>query len=181
MKTAALMVGLAMAAGTATAGLFSESESNNTLATANFVGSFGFPGGSVIIDGVISEGDVDWFSFTLTNTASLAVFAGFSTPGADGVMQIVSGADVIAFDDDSGVDLMPSLQIANLAAGTYSVGISGFGDAGAGSVDSDELFDGLGHDEDFAYKLVFGFTVVPAPASVAMLGFGGLVMARRRR
>jgi hypothetical protein len=181
MKTAATLVGLAMVAGAANAGLFTESESNNTLATANFVGSFGFPGGSAIIDGTISQGDVDWFSFTLTNTASLAVFAGFGTAGADGVMQIVSGTDVIAFNDDDGVGNMPALQIDNLAAGTYFVGMSGFGDAFSDSVGSDELFDGGQHTENFAYKLTMGFTVVPSPASVAMLGFGGLAMVRRRR
>lgn len=182
MIKTALFVGVALAAGTAGAGLISETEPNNTLGTADFVGSFGIPGGSVVVDGVVGNNDVDWFSFTLTNTASISVFAAFSgTTGADGVMQIVSGTDVIAFDDDSGVGLMPSLQIENLAAGTYYVGMSGFGDAGSGSVDSDELFDGLGHQENFAYKLVLGFTVVPAPASVAMLGLGGLVAARRRR
>lgn len=178
----ALFVGVALAAGTASAGFVSETESNNTLGTANFVGTFGVPGGSVIVDGVLGNADVDWFSFTLTDTASLSVFAAFSgTSGADGVMQIVSGTDVIAFDDDSGVGLMPSLQLENLAAGTYYIGMSGFGDAGASSVDTDELFDGLGHQENFAYKLVLGFTVVPTPASVAMLGLGGLVATRRRR
>jgi hypothetical protein len=171
-----------MAAGAAHAGLFSEVESNNTLATANSLGSFGIPGGSAIVDGTIGDSDVDWFAFTLTDTASLSVFAAFSgTPGADGVMQIVSGTDVLAFDDDNGVGLMPSLQLENLSAGTYYVGLSGFGDAASGSVDSDELFDGIGHQENFAYKLVLGFTVVPAPSAVAMLGMGGLLAARRRR
>ena len=48
MTKAALIVGLAVAAGTAHAGFFSESEPNNTLATADFVGSYGVPGGSAI-------------------------------------------------------------------------------------------------------------------------------------
>lgn len=182
MIKVALFTGLALAAGAAHAGLISESEPNNTLGTADFVGSFGAPGGSAIVDGSIGNNDVDWFSFTLTDTATLSVFAAYSgTAGADGVMQLVSGTDVIAFDDDSGIGFMPSLQYANLAAGTYYVGLSGFGDAGSGSVDSDELFDGLGHQENFSYKLVLGFTVVPAPASVAMLGFGGVLIVRRRR
>jgi hypothetical protein len=97
-------------------------------------------------------------------------------------MQIATGAgDVIAFDDDSGVGLMPALQIENLAAGTYYIGFSGFGDVDSSSVDSDELADGLGHDENFAYKLSIGFSVVPAPGAMALLGMGGMVMTRRRR
>lgn len=170
-------------AGSAQAGLFAEVESNNTLGTANDLGSFGVPGGSVIIDGSITQGDVDWFQFTLTDTASVSVFAGFSfSSGADGILQVVAdGGDVIAFDDDSGIGFMPALQIADLAAGTYFVGMSGFGDVGSGSVDTDELADGLGHSQDFLYKLNIGFTIVPAPSAMALMGMGGLVMARRRR
>lgn len=171
-----------MIAGTAQAGLFSEVESNNTLGTANDLGSFSAPGGSVIIDGVIEQGDVDWFQFTLTDTASISVFAGFSfSDGADGILQVVAdGGDVIGFDDDSGVGFMPALQIADLAAGTYFVGMSGFGDVGSGSVDSDDLASG-DHSQNFGYKLNIGFTIVPAPSAMALLGMGGLVMTRRRR
>ena len=80
-----------------------------------------------------------------------------------------------------GVAAMPALQLVDLAAGTYYLCFSGFGDAFSGSVDTDELFDGIGHSENFDYKLAVGFSVVPAPASVAMLGLGGLAAARRRR
>jgi hypothetical protein len=88
---------------------------------------------------------------------------------------------VIAFDDDSGLGLMPALQIIDLSAGDYAIALSGFGDVDAFSVDSDELADGLGHDENFGYKLSFGFSVVPNPSSLALLSMGGLVATRRRR
>lgn len=183
MSTKVMLATLAMVAGAASAQFFSEVESNNTLGTANFVGSFGQPGGSVLIDGTITVGDVDWFSFTLTDVASLAVFAGFSnTSSADGVMQLVdSSGVVIAFDDDSGIGFMPALQVASLAAGTYYIGMSGFGDAGISSVGTTNVFDGLGHQENFAYKLTLGVTVIPAPGAMALLGLGGLVATRRRR
>lgn len=183
MKTAFALMSIAAMGGVASANFFTESEPNNTLANANFVGTFSDPGGSVLIDGSIVLGDVDWFSFSLTDTATLAVFSAFSSSSpADGVLQVVdSNGVVIAFDDDSGVGLMPALQLVNLAAGQYFVGISGFGDQGAGSVGTTDIFDGLGHQQDFVYKLTIGATVIPAPASVAMLGFGGLLMARRRR
>lgn len=183
MKHALMILGVASFAMTASAGsFFSEVEDNNTLALANDIGTFSAPGGSAAIDGVISEGDVDWFSFTLDDTASLSFFAAFSAGDGDGIMQIVdAGGDVIAFDDDSGVGLMPAIQISDLAAGTYFLGFSGFGDVDSGSVDSDELADGLGHDEEFGYKINVGFSIVPAPGAMALLGMGGLVMTKRRR
>lgn len=172
-----------LVAGVASAGIFGEVESNDTLATANDIGTFDAPGGVVLASGNIELGDADWFSFTLSDEATLSVFASFSgTPNADGVMQIVdSGGVVIAFDDDSGVGLMPSLQIAALSAGTYYVGMSGWGDQGIGSVGTTNIFDGVGHSQEFDYLLTIAATVVPAPGSVALLGLGGLAAARRRR
>lgn len=174
---------LVTTAGACFAGTYSEVESNNTLGTANWIGAYSAPGGSLIIDGSIQEGDVDWFEFTLNDDASLSVFAAFAFgSGADGVMQLVSDAgDVIAFDDDSGVGLMPAIQLETLTAGTYYIGLSGFGDVGSSSVDSDELADGLGHSENFQYKMTVGFSVVPAPGTLALAGLGGMALTRRRR
>lgn len=181
MKYTALIT-VAMLATASQAGFFSETEDNNTLALANDIGSFDDPGGSVAIDGAISEGDVDWFVFTLDNAASLSFFSVFASSGADGIMQIVAaGGDVIAFDDDSGIGLMPAIQIDDLAAGTYYIGISGYDDVDSDSVDTDELADGLGHSENFGYKLNVGFSVVPAPGAMALFGMGGIMMTRRRR
>lgn len=186
MKYTALITVAAMAA-TAQAGFFNEAEGNNTLFLANSIGSYDAPGGGAIINGVISSGDVDWFSFTLDNSASLSVFALFSASNADGVMQIVdAGGTVIAFDDDSGVDLMPAIQMQNLAAGLYYIGVSGFGDVDSGSVGTTNVADGLlvtggQHGEEFGYKLSVGFTIVPAPGSMALLSMGGALMIRRHR
>ena len=94
---------------------------------------------------------------------------------------MTDSGDVIAFDDDSGVGFLPALQVESLGAGTYYLGMSGFGDVGSDSVDTDELADGIGHSEDFGYKLAVGFTIVPAPGALALLGMGGLAMSRRRR
>lgn len=169
--------------GSALGGVFSEFGDNNSPMTANDLGVFSAPGGSILINGKIEVGDVDWFSFTLSDTSSLSLFAAFALgTGADGVMQIVnSDGVVIAFDDDSGVGLMPALQLASLAADTYFVGLSGFGDVGFGSVGTTDVADGLGHNQNFGYKLNIGFSIVPAPSAMALLGMGGLVMTRRRR
>lgn len=182
MRHTTVLLGLAALAGTATAGVFDEIESNNTLATANFVGSFGPPGGTILASGGIELGDVDWFEFSLTNTATLSFFAAFSgTLNADPALQVVNAdGTVIAFNDDS-LGLLPAIQIAGLSAGNYFVGVSGFGDAFSDSVGTTNVFDGLGHEENFVYKLSIGASVVPTPASIAMLGLGGALMTRRRR
>ncbi len=169
------------------AGFISEFGNNNSLLMANDIGSFGAPGGSMLVEGSITEGDVDWFSFTLEDDASFSVFSVFGSNNGDGVMQIVTGAgDVIAFDDNTGVGLMPALQIENLTAGTYYIALGGFGDVDSGSVGSDDQADGLldtgaSHTENFTYKLTVGFTIVPAPGATALLGMGGIMMTRRRR
>ena len=183
MKIKGAMTIALLISGAAHAGAFSEVESNNSLATANSLGSFDQPGGSVLIDATLDSGDVDWFEFTLDSDASLSIFAAFAFgDGADGILQIVAaGGDVLAFDDDSGVGLMPALQLDSLSAGTYYIGFSGFGDVDDSSVGTDELADGIGHQENFAYKLSIGFSIVPAPGSMALLGMGGLLATRRRR
>jgi len=185
MEKLAVLIATVSLAGTAYAGsFFSESESNNTLATANDLGSFNTANDSVVVDGVLGASDVDWFSFTLDADADLAFFSAFGL--GNGIMQIVAaGGDVIAFSDDEGAGAMPALQIENLAAGTYYIGFSGFGDVGSSSIGTDELADGLqdtgaGHGEEIAYKLSVGFTI-PAPGAVALFGMGGLVATRRRR
>ncbi len=176
------IIAIAALSGSAMAGIISETESNNTLGTANDIGTFAAPGGSIAIDGVLGANDVDWYSFTLSEDASLTFIAAFGPSTGDGMMQIVAaGGDVIAFDDDSGVGLMPAIQLEDLSAGIYYIGFSGYEDVDATSVDTDELADGQGHSENFAYKLNVGFTIVPAPGALALAGMGGLVAARRKR
>jgi len=177
------MMAIAGVASFAGAQTFSEVESNNTLGTANDIGTFDIPGGSVLISGILGDADVDWYAFTLDNVASLSVFAVFSDDAdADGVMQLVTaGGDVIDFDDDSGIGFMPAIQATDLAAGTYYIGLSGFGDADSTSVDTDVLLNGDGHTENFGYKISVGFSIVPSPSTAALLGLGGLVGLRRRR
>ncbi|MEA5614527.1 hypothetical protein [Nodularia spumigena] len=77
MRITLMLAAAAMGTSVASAQFMTEVESNNTLATANSIGNFTAPGGSMLVDGTIVQGDVDWFSFTLADTSSLAVFAAF--------------------------------------------------------------------------------------------------------
>jgi MYXO-CTERM domain-containing protein len=213
---------LALSSGVASAGLIFESEPNDTLATANEISSyFGPNGGSLAIDGFITPGgsrgnvaepgDVDWFTFTVTDLTFIGVTAfafdlsgggplagGPFPPEADAALELVnSDGQVIAWDDDSGPGLNPSLG-AFLAPGTYTIGIAPYEDLftklpplrgkGPGPEVPPELFNG--YDEynggrpttaNFAYKLIIGVNTAPAPGAATMLGLAGLVATRRRR
>jgi hypothetical protein len=195
---------LVAAAGTANAGLVLESEPNNTAATANPIGTFNIPGGSVLIDGTITPGtlqqqtgapgtpgDVDWFTFTVTgiSTVVASIFS-LNNTTADSQLWLVSGngTTILAFNDNGnpggGSPSMSSLIQFNLAPGTYFLAVSGFNDGNASN-----LPDGFagnttqlsGHTQSFDYKFLVGFNVIPTPGATALLGLGALAIARRRR
>ncbi len=207
---------LAVSAGVASAGLIFETEPNSTLATAEPIGPFVAPGDSLAIDGFITPGtlgqdpdddlpgDVDWFTFTVTDMSFIGVTAfAFETTFADGfveadsAIQLVNAmGDVIAYSDDDGPGLNPSLGFF-LAPGTYSLGIAPFEDLNfpegtrgkdGGDEELPDLFNGFNEfdggrptTENFAYKLIIGINIIPAPGAATMLGMTGLISLRRRR
>jgi len=208
MKIALTALVIAAAAGAANASIFFETEGNNTMGTANNVGTFGAPGEGILIDGSITPGtvqtpggapgtagDVDWFSFTVTgNTTFVAsIFAiinsnpaGF-TPDSQLIITNAAGA-VLAFDDDENVGFMSSINTLALTAGTYFIGVTGYNDLNIGGTGGVQLPDGFtgntqtsGHTENWTYKLIIGLNIVPTPGAAALLGLGGLVAGRRRR
>lgn len=193
MKSVAMTVGVMLgAAGVASAQVGPiqfETESNDTTATANFLGTFMPPGGSVVVDGFKSVGDVDWFEFELSAMSTLTISTIGSTDlGADTQLQLVAGdgVTIIEFDDDDGPGLFSSLAVTGLAAGNYYIGVSSYADVTFSS-GTTTLFDGIDEltgvatAEEFDYKLSIAANLVPAPASAALLGLGGLAAVRRRR
>lgn len=178
------VVGTIALASSAQAGLIVETESNNTLATANNIGTFNVPGGSILVDGTITPGtpvagggfiggDVDWFQFTVSGPAQL-VSATFGVPNSaigDSVLSLYdAGGTLLAQDDDSGINSFSALE-SILGAGTYYLVVTGFPD-----------FNNVGaHGESFNYKMTVGTNVTPAPGALALLGVAGLVGRRRRR
>jgi hypothetical protein len=164
------------AAGAAQAAVVNESEPNNSLATADDLGTYGPPGDGILVNGSISSGDVDWFGITITDVGtivSIAFALPVSTSSTDGLMQLTdAGGTQLAFDDDSGLGFMPSLEISGLAPGTYYIALTGFGDSD---------FNGSGHTQNWDYQMVVGLNIIPTPGALALLGLGGLAAARRRR
>lgn len=183
---------LAFLAGTAHGAIYVESELNNTPATANFVGLYGPPGDSILIDGTLAPGDVDWFVFTVTGpTTFVASIFSLNNPLADSMLILVDAAGgILAFNDDGnpggGSPYMSSLAPILLGPGTYYLGVAGYNDLGLG-LGGPFLPDGINnatgapHTQDFDYKLIVGLNITPAPGAAALLGMAGLVASRRRR
>lgn len=156
------------AAGSAQAGFFVESEPNNSLATANFVGSYSFPGDGFIVDGSINPTtDEDWFRFTVDDATQIriAIFGRPNSNSGDSYLELFdSGGVLLASDDDSNVNLFSALEYNSAGAGTFYFRITSF--QGASSFD---------------YKTIVGLNVAPTPGSLALAGLGGLMALRRRR
>lgn len=195
MRGIAVAVAVAAAAGVSNAqvigGLITEMESNDTLATANYIGEFAFPGGSIAIDGNKGAGDVDWFEFDLAQASTLILAQVGTLPlNSDTQLMLVDSSGIVVAYNDDAIGLQSAFIIDQVAAGTYFIGVSGFPDIGfLGDPDptgTDEIFDGLDGsgavvDNEFDYKLSLAVNLVPAPGAVALAGLGGLVAMRRRR
>lgn len=173
MKPYAVACAVLAVGASAFADVIMEAEPNDTMAEANFIGAFDIPGGSVLVDGAILVGDVDFFEFTTTDDTFL-VAATFGIPDSfsgDSILGLfdAGGAEIVV-DDDSGIGLFSAIE-AFIPAGTYFLGVTGFPD-----------FDFVGaHDEEFTYKLVVGANVIPAPGVLALPAMAGVLALRRRR
>ena len=171
MKVLATTLCVLAAAGTANAS-FSDLEDNNTIGASNFIGSFGGGDFNEIGTGTISEGDVDWFSFTITNIATIQfdqlASADFNTTAS---LQLVDSdmSTILASGQDTVSPL--GIQAVTLAAGTYYVGVTG-GVSDYASVVLDGSGMGAAHTDSFGYKLVIGASVVPVPPAA----FAGLAL-----
>lgn len=211
---------VALAGSVASAGIFFESEVNNTPSTANDLGAFTGFGGSVAVDGTITPGvpndepdrvipgDVDFFRFSVPADAFIGITVFdmnptlpiFGEPGPpkgpahDGILQILNADFItVAFDDDSGLELMPMLGVF-LPAGNYYIGLSSYDDwdfaeipLRGGPLSDITVFDGIDadtrqpHTDAFTYKMVIGVNIIPTPGAAALAGVAGLIGLRRRR
>lgn len=186
------VLSLAAAASAASSQPLIEAEGNNTVPTANFVAAAFYPFGGVAIDGALVPGDVDYFSFDLTqgDQVGVAVYdfrsaqgtnptpPGGTSPGTPGVGGLDSllgvfgpGGVYFGADDDDNIAFLSSYQLNIPTTGRWSFAVSGFGDPN---------FDGVGHTQNGTYKLAFVINQVPEPASLALLGLGAALLLRRR-
>jgi uncharacterized protein (TIGR03382 family) len=162
-------VGATALAGAASANFYIESEPNNSLATADDVGAYVAPGAAFLVDGSISPStDQDWFMFTISDAAQIriSIFGRpNSDPPADSFLELFDSAGtLLAFDDDSNINLFSSLEYNSSAGGTFYIRVTSF--QGATSFD---------------YKMIVGLNIVPTPGTLALAGMGALALGRRRR
>jgi len=169
--SAAIVTALGLAA-SANAAFYLESESNDTQATANFIGSYIAPGDGIVVDGAITSiqaPDVDWFTFDTSNATQIVVSV-FGRPNSsvgDSYLELFdSSGTLLAFDDDSNVGLFSSLEYTTTTGGSWSLKVSKF----PGTV-------------DFGYKMIIGLNItpIPTPGAASLMAVGGLLVARRRR
>lgn len=149
-----------------------ETEGNDTFASANFIHFSNYPTGAVAIDGQLTAGDVDFFSFQVS-AGDFVTFSVFGlTFDGDGYLGIFApdGA-LFGADDDSGVGLFPSYAFVAPTSGVWAFAVTGYGD---------EDFLGA-HGESFLYKAVFATNPAPTPGAAGLLGLGALAATRRRR
>lgn len=164
-----------------------EKESNDSIATAQNLGSL-VSGSEKNVFGlrfdVLKGGSsVDYYSFstatTLNLTFSVATELG-STGGNDPMVGLFSGSGtLIDMNDDIDSDNKnyDSLLTRSVSAGTYYVAVTGYNE------DLENDFSGAG-DKNWSYVLTISAAPVPEPESYAMLLAGlGIIgaVARRRK
>lgn len=191
MKVAFALSGIAVAAlaGSAMAGsvslggyVFDDTAFADSLTGS--AGNWTTAGGSLAASLTGSDASDYAFSFDAGSFAALAFTDNVALNGA--------GADLVVFE--LGVDDFISLTINGIThnyltsstgetAGGFSLNAAAIdlSDYGVGSVSNFSLNGGVDNGGTVASYTVIGALHVPAPASAALLGLGGLAISRRRR
>lgn len=180
-------------------------EFNTDVVDAYVFDDFDHGGGTItdIYGNFFSSTSVQGYMYEIRSGMSNGFGGNLMASGnTDGAFSMVAnGFDAFGF---TGYTLSADIADVNLAAGTYHLALSVIGNgggrafvqttSGANSVGSPisngnayffsnqfgtnygNVSDQLGFDADFSYGVN-----IPAPASAALLGLGGLVATRRRR
>ena len=137
----------------------------------------------------LPQGEITWFTFDVEGGAggldwSIDTFGSSNTGGSFGdddteLALYDSAGNVIATNDDAipGTNFLSELlsdDVGALADGTYYIAAGAFNSVFADAFDASSTSTAVG-------TTVLNVSFIPAPASLAMLGLGGLAAARRRR
>jgi len=154
-----------------------ETEPNNTMATADVMSSpTSYPWSDVGICSLDSSGsDIDYFKIWLTDSSTVMTVV--TTPldvlftDPDTLLGLFdSSGTLLVSNDDSGGTNGSTIMYNITSTGWYYIAVTGSGDTN---------FNGDYHGEVGNYMLTV--SVVPEPATLVLLGLGGLIFLVRRR
>ena len=184
IKKAICIAAIAASAGAQAETNYFEFESNNTIATAQNLGSL-ISGSEVNVVGLrfdllpVLDSSVDYYKFStasaLNLTFSVATPTGYLAGNDPMVGLFSSTGSLIDMNDDIDDNNYDSLLTRSVSAGTYYVAVTGYNEP----MD----FSGNG-DKNWSYVLTISAAPVPEPESYAMLLAGlGIIgaVARRRK
>ncbi|HEY9650823.1 MAG TPA: hypothetical protein V6C95_09175, partial [Coleofasciculaceae cyanobacterium] len=102
-----------------------EVEPNNSFATRQFL-----PSGTNTVEGSLSAGDTDFFSFSGLDAGSRFI-AEITSGTFDSILGFLDDSgNILATDDDSGEGLLSLLEGTVPASGRLNLGVTGFADFG---------------------------------------------------